>query len=340
MEYTKEDLIEEYNKLKEHLGKSPSSRSFYSETGISRRKLEAIFGGSAFTKLVKEAGDKPNVFSTEKIELDEILIQWGNLTRKCGKLPVIADWQFNGCKPEIGNIKRTHGLKWNDIPYAFLEHYSGESEWKDVIELIPSKTIENYEIENNEYASETLEYKFHKFLPPIIGNLIDLSFNEEKFREFEQQVNLAFQLLGFEVTEYGQGTGRNPDGLAKDQKNRYAIIIDSKARRNGYKIGTDDRTFIEYIKAYKEVLTKSGFPTVYLLVVSSQFESTTDKAIKNIKIETNVSASLISSRSLLKILASKIENPRLFELRKFQELLIETGEITEKRVDKFLKEIK
>ena len=84
MEYSKEDLIEEYNKLKEHLGKSPSSRSFYSETGISRRKLEENFGSSAFTKLVEEAGDKPNVFSTEKIELEEILNQWGiNWLRIC-----------------------------------------------------------------------------------------------------------------------------------------------------------------------------------------------------------------------------------------------------------------
>ncbi|MFA7115860.1 MAG: restriction endonuclease FokI C-terminal domain-containing protein [Bacteroidales bacterium] len=340
MEYSKENLKEEYNKLKEHIGKPPSSRIFYKETGISRRKIETVFGSSAFTKLVQEAGGSPNVFSTEKIELSEILLQWGNLTRKIGKLPVIAEWQCNGCKPEIGNIKRTHGLKWNDIPYAFLENYSSKSEWIDVIELIPSKTFENHENEKGELVSGTLEYKYQKFLPPIVANLIDLSYDKEKFKEFEKQVNQVFHLLGFDVIEYGQGTGRNPDGIAKDPENRYAIIIDSKTRKNGYKIGTDDRTFIEYIRTYQKTLANLGFQTIYLIIVSSQFESTTDQAIINIKLETNVSTSLISSRSLLKILASKIENPRLFELKKFQKLLINTGEITEKRIDEFLKQIK
>lgn len=87
MKYSKEDLITEYNELKNHLGKTPSSRTFYSETGISRRKIEAIFGSNAYTKLVNEAGDTPNVFSTEKVELDEILSQWGILARNCRKLP-------------------------------------------------------------------------------------------------------------------------------------------------------------------------------------------------------------------------------------------------------------
>jgi hypothetical protein len=339
MEYSKEDLVTEYNNLKKHLGKIPSSRIFYSESGISRRKLEAVFGSSAFTKLVAEAGDNPNVFSTEKITLPEILNQWGHLTRKENKLPTIADWQFNKCKPDIGNIKRTHGLKWADIPYAFFEHYASNMDWNDVLELIPNKqTIES--TKNEETTIPSLDYKIHKFIPPVISNLNELSNDEEKFREFEQQVNLAFQLLGFEVTDYGQGTGRNPDGIAKEHKHRFAIIIDSKSRSNGYKIGTDDRTFIEYIKTYKEPLFKAGFQNIYLLIVSSRFESNPDKAINNIMIETNVSTSLISAKSLLKIVAKRIENPRLFDLKKFQKLLIEKGEITEMKIDKYLKSIK
>lgn len=185
-----------------------------------------------------------------------------------------------------------------------------------------------------------MEYKSHKFIPPVISNLNELSVDEEKFREFEQQVNLTFQLLGFEVNKYGQGTGRNPDGITKQQQYRYAVIIDSKSRRNGYKIGTDDRTLIEYIKTYKDSLAKAGFQTIYLLIVSSRFKSNPDKAINNIKIETNISTSLITAKSLLKILAKKIEHPRLFDFKKFQELLIEKGEITEIIIDKFLKNIK
>ena len=54
MKHSREDFITEYDKLKNHLGKIPSSRTFYSKPGISRRKLEPAFGSSAFTKLVGE----------------------------------------------------------------------------------------------------------------------------------------------------------------------------------------------------------------------------------------------------------------------------------------------
>ena len=93
--------------------------------------------------------------------------------------------------------------------------------------------------------------------------MVDFSVNEEKSKEFEKGVNLVFQMLGFEVTNYGQGTGRNPDGVAKENQSRYAILIDAKSRRENYKIGTEDRKFIEYIKTFSEPLRKSGLTNIY-----------------------------------------------------------------------------
>ena len=72
------------------------------------------------------------------------------------------------------------------------------------------------------------------------------------------------------------------------------------------------------------------------MIVSSKFDSVSINSIKNIKIETDVTTTLLTSRLLLKLLASKIEAPRLFDLKKFQQLFIEDGEITEKKVDKFI----
>jgi hypothetical protein len=143
-------------------------------------------------------------------------------------------------------------------------------------------------------------------------------------------------MLGFEVTDYGQGTGRNPDGIAKENQNRYAILIDAKSRKDKYKIGTEDRKFIEYIKTFSDPLRKSGFKNIYFLIVSSSFDIVSTTAIKNIKVETQVTTTFLTSRLLLKLLSSKIRTPRLFDLKKFQELLIEDGEITEKRIDKFI----
>lgn len=335
MEYTKDDIVTEYKKLKEHLGKSPSLTIFSKETGIHQRHLQKIYGSNCWTKLVSECGDEPQGFLKKKSDIKEILIQWGNLTRSLEKLPVYADWSFHNCKPSIDGINRSHNLKWADFPYKFLELYSDKDEWNDVIALIPSRSANGHSISKSIPKIEGLTYEILKFIPPVVQDLVDHSSNKEKALEFEKGVNLVFQMLGFEVTDYGQGTGRNPDGIAKTSQHSYAILIDAKSRTKHYKIGTDDRTFIEYINKFSEPLKKNGFKNIYLLIVSSDFDSVSATAIKNIKLETQVSTTLLQSRLLLKLLSNKIKTPRLFDLKKFQELLIEDGEITEKKIDKF-----
>jgi hypothetical protein len=336
MEYTKDDIVTEYKKLKDHLGKAPSSRTFEQETGIQLKLLEKFYGRNSWTKLVTECGDIPNDFSTKKIELDEILIQWATLVKNSEELPAIADWRFHKCKPSINNIKSSHGLRWADLPYKFLELYSDKDEWKDVIALIPNRSTNEISSSKAIPKIEGLTYEILKFIPPVVQDLVDHSSNKEKALEFEKGVNLVFQMLGFEVTEYGQGTGRNPDGIAKISQYGYAILIDAKSRTENYKIGTDDRTFIEYINKFSEPLKKIGLKNIYLLIVSSGFDSVSATSIKNIKLETQVTTTLLTSKLLLKILSSKIRTPRLFDLKKFQELLIEDGEIAEKRIDKFI----
>jgi hypothetical protein len=336
MEYTKDDIIIEYQKLKDHLGKSPSSRTFEKETGIQLKLLEKFFGRNSWTKLVSECGDIPNKFSTSKVELEEILIQWATLAKNSKELPAIADWKYHNCKPSINNIKSSHGLRWADLPYKFLELYSHKEEWKDVVLLIPNRSLNELSNPKSIPKIEGLNFEILKFIPPIVQDLIDFSVNEEKSREFEKSVNLIFQMLGFEVVDYGQGTGRNPDGVAKENQHRYAILIDAKARKDSYKIGTEDRKFIEYIKSFSEPLRKSGFANIYFLIVSSNFDSLSLTSIKNIRVETQVTTTFLTSRLLLKILSNKIQKPRLFDLKKFQELLIEDGEITEKKIDKFI----
>ena len=336
MEYTKEDIIAEYKKLKSHFGEPPSSRIFQKETGIQLKLLEKFFGRNSWSKLVIECGDIPNNFSTSKIEIKEILIQWATLAKKSGQLPAAADWKFNNCRPSINNIKASHGLKWADIPYKFLEYFSDNFEWKDVVALIPKRPLSGLSNKINTSQIEGLDYQHLKFIPPIVQDLVGLSVTEEKSRDFEKSVNLVFQMLGFEVTDYGQGTGRNPDGVAKENENRYAILIDAKSRKESYKIGTEDRKFIEYIKTFSHSLRKSGFTNIYFLIVSSDFDLISVPAIKNIRVETQVTTTFLTSRLLLKILSAKIQAPRLFDMKKFQELLIEDGEITEKKIDKFI----
>ena len=340
MKHTKEDIINEYKKLKEHLGSSPSSKTFYDQTGINKRHVEKLFGSDSYSKIVRECGDIPRAFFQQKSDINEILILWGKLARIMAKLPTQADWSFHNYKPTPDAIRKSHNLKWADFPYKFLELYSDKAEWKDVIALIPNRSVNTTSISKEIPKIDGLTYETLKFIPPIVQDLVEYSGDKEKSLEFEKGVNLVFQMLGFEVTDYGQGTGRNPDGIAKSSQHGYAILIDAKSRIDNYKIGTEDRKFIEYIKTFSDPLKKSGFKNIYLLIVSSRFDSVSATSIKNIKLETQVATTLLTSKLLLKILASKIRTPRLFELKKFQELLIEDGEITEKRIDKFISGMK
>lgn len=336
MKYSKDDLITEYKKIREHLGHSPSSKEFLGGTGISKRSLENVFGSNAFSKLVNECGDTAKTFFNPKSDLDEIFVQWGNLARLLKKSPAIADWNFHDCKPTTDRITKSHNIKWTELPYKFLEFSADKEEWNDVVVLIPNRVTKEQTISKSLPKIDGLNFELLKYIPPVVQDLVDLSVNEEKAREFEKSVNLIFQMLGFEVTDYGQGSGRNPDGVAKENQHRYAILIDAKSRKDSYKIGTEDRKFIEYIKTFSEPLRKQGFTNIYFLVVSSSFDSVSLTAIKNIKVETQVTTTLLTSKQLLKILSSKIQTPRLFDLRKFQELLIEDGEIIEKKIDKFI----
>ncbi len=336
MKYSKEYIIAEYKKLKEQLGESPSSRVFCSKTGIHQRHLNQAFGSNSFSKLVSECGDTPQEFFKPKSDIEEILIQWGNLARSIGKIPTTADWTFYNCQPTTDGISRSHNLKWSDLQNKFLDFYSNKNEWIDIIALIPERIPDELLINKNTAKVEGLTYEYLKFIPPIVQDLVELSMKEEKSREFEKHVNLVFQMLGFEITSLGQGSGRKPDGIAKENQHRYAILIDAKSRKDNYKIGTEDRKFIEYIKTFSDPLRKQGFTNIYFLVVSSSFDSVALKAIKNIKVETQVSITFLTSRLLLKILSRKIQSPSSFDMKKFQELLIEDGEIIESKVDKFL----
>lgn len=302
-----------YIQLRNKLGKQPSSKVFYKEFNIDEKKLGKAFGSNAFSKLVSECGDTPNTFKKPKIPLEDILTQWGNLARELKKIPVNADWAYYNCKPTVDGIRKSYRLKWKDIPDKFLEYASDKPEWDDIVCIIPKRKYVKTEISNT--ITRKLTEEHYKYLPQIVHNLDELSISEERHYEFEKKVNLVFQMLGFEVDEYEQGTGRNPDGIVKDNPNRYAIIIDAKSRSNGYKLGTDDRQIIEYINKFKGKLDREGFHKIYFLIVSSRFETTSFNSINNIKLETNTITSLIPSNLLLKILAKKIELPRLFDLK-------------------------
>ena len=88
-------------------------------------------------------------------------------------------------------------------------------------------------------------------MPPIVSDLSQLAKNNETEwskergvkaeKAFETKLSYIFTLLGYDVTELGQGTGREPDGIARSsqaQNGYYAIVYDAKARESTHLVLT------------------------------------------------------------------------------------------------------
>lgn len=161
------------------------------------------------------------------------------------------------------------------------------------------------------------------YIPPIVSILPDLATNTEDIQGlvegtghsvealFENRLARAFQMLGFEVVEKGQGSGRNPDGIAMDHRHNYAIIYDAKSRRDGYTIGTsDERQFQDYINREVPSYRSRGFRNIYFAVISGEFTDDGRDAIRSLKISTDIQeVRLIETEALLVILEQRLRDP-------------------------------
>ncbi len=336
-EILKEKIIAEYKRLKAKIGRKPSSREFIELTNFKKRQLEKVFGGGPYNKLVKMAGDEPSL-PVDKVANpwtnERALESWGNAVKRLNHKPSQAEWSHLEFKPSIGWYEKKYGSWRNDVPKAFLAFANGKQEWIDVIELLTNGNG----IETEQSSLESAEVDdFQSFIPPVVQDLKTLSVAEGRNLEFEQKTNLAFQLLGFQVKRLGQGTGRNNDGIAVDRENHYAVFIDSKARRDGYSVGTDDRAFIEYTRTWEDDLKRQGIKHIYFAVVSSRFKGGIERAAENLKKETSTSALvLISAEVLLKLVATKIRFPAEFNLRDLKDLLVQDGVLEQKKVERFI----
>lgn len=153
---TIEEVIAKYDNLKEHLGRPPSSTEFYKASGVSKRTLGKLLSNEAWSKLVSLCGDMPNKFSKPKSDFDEILNQYGHLTRKIGRLPLIVDWDNSGLRPSVDGIKKSHNLKWSELSSKFYQFATDNINWADIINLF--STLDNKITDNIPINDECFVY--------------------------------------------------------------------------------------------------------------------------------------------------------------------------------------
>ena len=333
---SRQQILDEYARVKDQLGHQPGQVEFVRHSRVTSYRIVKMF--RRYSDLVTAAGDTP--MSPIPVELpaaEDYYNAYGAYLRAHNELPSINDWVYSGLKPGYKSFLRKFKCKWSEIPYLFLSFAAGDPRWHDVISLIPERKPLITEDKQEALKLSRLDSGLYDALPPILHDVNHLAFAGGSPYEFEKKCVLAFRMLGFEVQELGKGTGRNPDGIAKDVRGRFAVIYDAKSRKDYYTTGTDDRQFTEYIKDHKKALASAGYELVFFLIISGKFGNMLQEPLTRVRLETGIPVSYITSENLLRIIASKTLKPRTYEIAKIKELLVNGGEVTKQEVNNLFK---
>lgn len=341
----KEEILSEYRRIRAELGRKPTAKHFYKLAGLPERWLIKHY--RTFGDLVKEAGDEPvKVFKRVYTEEDYIR-SYVNFLREHKRIPTTGDWEHYELKPRLGSYSTKFKKRWSELPLLVYERIADRYDLLDVRRIlekelgikVTERTRDSFlrtdSAEAKRIFMENLDEELKLKVPQIVLDLVWLAYSSTSGREFEERCGTVLSMLGFEVTPYGQGSGRKPDGIAADPINRYAVIYDAKSRQSHYTAGTDDRQVIEYIREERKSLLAQGYDVVYFLMISSAFGRISPQWSFNVRSETGVCPSFITAENLLNLLAVKIECPRSFDLLKLKRLLVPGGEIRDAQSLKF-----
>jgi len=167
----------------------------------------------------------------------------------------------------------------------------------------------------------------NSYAPPIVSILPQLACPDDAIKRlatnsgisvakaFEKSVNAAFTILGFNTKLLGQGSGREPDGLALNTEDSYAIIWDAKSRADSYSLGShDDRAIREYITRKSRELRRQ-YRNIYFLIISGSFQSDFSDIIMELKMDTEIKeVCLVEAEALATIVEIYLQSPRDFSL--------------------------
>ena len=203
-------------------------------------------------------------------------------------------------------------------------------EYRDVSNAIYwHEELDESEIEEEETGGGTEERDTYvdvdkPYLPPVVADLDEVAAGTDEAVNryapvetdlaniFERKCAVLFGMLGFDTEVLGQGSGRNPDGIAVAARNDYAIIYDAKKREDGYRIGRDDRTIREYIETHTRRLRDQGKQHIYFAIVSSSFRDTEESTLRDLRTNTDIdNIVLLKAEVLQELLRMRLEEPYL-----------------------------
>lgn len=204
-----------------------------------------------------------------------------------------------------------------DVEHCFWNH-------KTVSVSIQKPSLHGPEIVEakvEEYTESTVllnaSFNIYEYVPSVVADLISQGKDTEssssaKGSRFEKSVGLIFRLLGFQVDQLGQGSGREPDLIAIYRKENIAFIVDAKAYANGYSISTgDERAIREYIRHHCARLRQIGIQRIGFILVSNSFKSDMYELSSELTWNTDIKRFvLLESEGLLHLLAYHLKDQR------------------------------
>lgn len=322
-----DEIIEMFRACQAKLGRVPGHEAFRKETGV--KLSEVNYYWPTFGKLVEQAGGKANEFNTTRMPDDFVFREYGRVCLHLGKIPTEKELRI--AQRELKT--RTHTVRSRDGSIgAFREKFrswlsSADNEFKVILDFDGwGDKPQSAQIETKA-AKDVPQPQLHPFLPGCLQYLEVLARGEIPPYEssdlsastlFERRVSDAFRCLGFEVKDFGQGTGRKTDSIAIAPKERFALIIDAKVRANGYMLGTEDRKFLEYAVKHGKELQSQGFDKIYLVVVAPSFrESDLNQLAEYLSDSPLRGVSMITARALIRMVEESIRNRSQFSLSDF-----------------------
>ena len=111
-------------------GKSLSQTQFFPGSTITISDVLRFF--PKWSDACREAGVRHDN-SRERVPEEELLADWGRVTRKRGRLPSLAEYKVEGRFSR--NVFNRFGL-WVDVPAAFSRVFTGSHEWEDVLAIL------------------------------------------------------------------------------------------------------------------------------------------------------------------------------------------------------------
>jgi hypothetical protein len=323
---SRDEIIERYRACVTKLGTAPGLAVFCKTAGVAQ--ADVLYHFPRVGDLTRDAGFTANVFRTAHPDT-EVFTDYARVCLHLKKIPARGELRI--ATRDLGT--RTHGVydrfgSISEFDRRFREWLeSGPEEFKAILAFpgwkrtggLKSATERAPLLAVRPFLPAGLQYLdalARGELPP--GELSDSPVS----LQFERKCGDAFQALGFEVRQLGQGKGRAPDVLAVTRRFNYGVIVDAKVRREGYKLGTQDRTFHEYVVRYSLQLKEEGVEKVYLGVIASRFhEFDHGKLVEYLSGSAIRGVTFFSALALMRLVEESIRDRATFTLGDFEKML-------------------